>query len=204
MSGIVAPLFCVTTILNAPPYKPAAPAPPFDVGKCAGIFTAIGLAAGAIGTGMPSIITGVLALKWWQIPRAFAGLVPIISGPSMAVARFKLRKLNLAPIPDANGWAVNAKAMIDTPFGCTLTSLARLPDGAQCSLQDPFAGKQRPWKAYVIALAAVIVAGLVIWQTGLTGKLIKSDSIKNALPRIDPPKYDTSYRMYSKSIAFMC
>jgi hypothetical protein len=122
---------------------------------------------------MASIITGVLTLKWWQIPMAFAGLILIISGPSMIIAYFKLRKRNLAPILDANGWAINAKAMINIPFGHTLTSLARLPDGAQLSLQDPFAEKQRPWKAYVIAFAAVILAGLVIWQTGLIGRLMK-------------------------------
>ncbi len=153
--------------------KPAAPAQPFDVGKFAGIFAAIGLAIGAIGTALASIITGVLTLKWWQIPMTFAGLMLFISGPSMIIAYLKLRKRNLAPILDANGWAINARAIINIPFGCTLTSLAHLPDGAQCSLQDPFAEKQRPWKAYVIALGVIILLGLVIWQTGLIDKCIK-------------------------------
>ena len=42
-----------------------APAAPFDVGKFAGIFAAIGLAVGAIGTAIASVVTGFLGLKAW-------------------------------------------------------------------------------------------------------------------------------------------
>ncbi|NCP54556.1 MAG: hypothetical protein GW845_05150, partial [Rhodoferax sp.] len=42
--------------------------PPFDVGKFAGIFAAIGLALGAIGTMVVSLVGGLFGLKWWQIP----------------------------------------------------------------------------------------------------------------------------------------
>jgi hypothetical protein len=125
--------------------------PPFDVGKFAGIFAAIGLAIGAIGTAIASVLTGFLNLSWWQMPLAVGGLMLLVSGPSMVIAYFKLRKRNLAPILDANGWAVNTHAMINIPFGKTLTALARLPEGAQSSLVDPFAEKVRPWKLYIFA-----------------------------------------------------
>ena len=39
----------------------------------------------------------------------------------MILAYMKLRKRNLGPILDANGWAVNAKAKINVPFGTILT-----------------------------------------------------------------------------------
>jgi hypothetical protein len=60
---------------KAEPAKPAAAPTAFDVGKFAGIFAAIGLAVGALGTALASVLTGLFALKWWQIPLALAGLL---------------------------------------------------------------------------------------------------------------------------------
>ena len=80
------------------------PPAPFDVGKFAGIFAAIGLAIGAIGTAIASVVTGFISLVWWQMPLAILGLILLISGPSVLLAYLKLRKRNLAPLLDANGW----------------------------------------------------------------------------------------------------
>jgi hypothetical protein len=87
--------------------------PPFDVAKFAGIFAAIGLAVGAIGTALAAVITGFMQLVWWKMPLAIAGIMMIISGPSMIIAWLKLRQRTLGPILDANGWAVNARAKIN-------------------------------------------------------------------------------------------
>lgn len=151
--------------------KPPAAAP-FDVAKFAGIFAAIGLAIGAIGTAIASVLTGFLNLNWWQMPLAIAGLMLLISGPSMVMTYFKLRKRNLAPILDANGWAVNTRAIVNIPFGKTLTALARLPEGSQSSLLDPFAEKERPWKLY-LSLGAVAAVALLVWQKGWVGQFWK-------------------------------
>ena len=115
------------------------PSPPFDVAKFAGIFAAIGLAIGAIGTMLAAVLSGILQLTWWQIPIAIAGIILLISIPSVLFAWLKLRKRNLGPILDANGWAVNARAKINIPFGTSLTATARLPENAERSLVDPFA-----------------------------------------------------------------
>ncbi|MBK7354322.1 MAG: hypothetical protein IPJ05_13120 [Nitrosomonas sp.] len=128
------------------------PAAPFDVGKFAGIFAAIGLAIGAIGTAIASVVTGFLSLVWWQMPLAFLGLILLISGPSVLIAFLKLRKRNLAPLLDGNGWAVNTRAIINIPFGTSLTHMAALPAGAQHSLVDPYAEKKSPWKFYLFIL----------------------------------------------------
>ncbi len=136
--------------------------PPFDVGKFAGIFAAIGLAVGALGTAAASMLTGLLALRWWQMPLALAGLILLISGPAVIVAWFKLGARNLGPLLDANGWAVNARARINIPFGTSLTQLASLPSGAERQLIDPFAETERPWKTYA-AIVVVIVTSLAIW-----------------------------------------
>jgi hypothetical protein len=142
--------------------KPAPAQQAFDVGKFAGIFAAIGLAVGAIGTAVASMLTGLLGLKGWQMPLALIGLMLLISGPAVILAWFKLRSRNLGPILDANGWAVNARARINIPFGTSLTQLAQLPEGAQRALTDPYAEKERPWKTYAV-LAVIVFAALAWW-----------------------------------------
>lgn len=131
--------------------KPPAP-PPFDIAKFAGIFAAVGLAFGAIGTAVTSAVTGFFRLTWWQMPIALTALVLIISGPAMIMAWLKLRQRNLGPILDACGWAVNTRARINVTFGGSLTKTATLPEGAVRSLEDPFADKKSPWPRIITAL----------------------------------------------------
>ena len=142
--------------------------PAFDVAKFAGIFAAIGLAIGAIGGILASVMSGLLSLKFWQIPIALVGVMLMISLPAVALAWFKLKNRNLAPILDANGWAINARAKINIPFGTSLTGMARLPDGASRSLVDPFAEEKSLWPFYlIIALGACAVG--VLWYYGFFG-----------------------------------
>jgi len=147
---------------------PVVPKPMFDVGKFAGIFAAIGLAIGAIGGIFASVVGGLLGLKFWQIPLALAGLLLLISGPAVMLAWFKLKKRSLAPILDANGWAINARARINIPFGTSLTRLADLPAGASRSLVDPYAEKQTVWPFYVL-IAGGLCALVVLWYVGFFG-----------------------------------
>lgn len=137
-----------------------APAQPFDIAKFAGIFAAIGMALGMIGTALASIFKGVFELEWWQIIMVFVGLMLIISGPAMVMAWLKLRRRNVAPLLNANGWAINASAKISIPFGETLTDVAKFP---KLKMKDPYAKKGLPaWQKWLISLlaVAVIVAGL--------------------------------------------
>ncbi|HZW24009.1 MAG TPA: hypothetical protein VFF26_00865 [Gallionella sp.] len=148
--------------------EPAAPKPPFDVGKFAGIFAAMGLAIGAIGGILASIVSGVLGLKFWQIPLALIGLMLMVSGPSMAMAWFKLKRRNLGPILDACGWAINARAYINIPFGTSLTALADLPKGANRSLVDPYIETRVVWP-YFVVIAAGVVSLAYLWYVGFFG-----------------------------------
>jgi len=87
-----------------------------------------------------------------------------ISGPSMILAWLKLRKRNLAPLLDANGWAINARATINIVFGKTLTHLAKLPENSKLNLVDPFAKKKNPTIPIVIALiVAATIVGYLLW-----------------------------------------
>ena len=131
------------------------------MGKFAGIFAAVGLALGAIGTALAAIITGFLGLKAWQMPLVLVGLMLLISGPAMAMAWFKLRNRNLGPILDANGWAINSRARINIAFGTALTQLAQLPPGADRALTDPYADKKGAWKLYLVL--GIVVAWIITY-----------------------------------------
>ncbi len=136
------------------------PKPPFDVAKFAGIFAAMGLAIGAIGGILASIVGGIFSLKLWQVPLALGGLMLAVSFPSMLLAWFKLKRRNLGPILDACGWAINARVRINIPFGTSLTSLPNLPAGAHRSLVDPYAEKKPVWPYLLIIL---LLAGALAW-----------------------------------------
>ena len=133
--------------------QPAQPAP-FDIAKFAGIFAAIGMAVGYIGSFFTSLALGLKGMGYWGwlvIP----GLLLVISGPSMILAWMKLRKRNLAPLLNANGWAINADAIVSVLFGNTLTDQAQYP---LVKMKDPFAKKGlSKGSKWSIAIAAIIL-----------------------------------------------
>ncbi len=157
----------------------------FDVGKFAGIFAAIGLAIGAIGTALASVITGFMGLQWWQIPIAFFGVVLIISGPSMIIAALKLPQRNLGPLLDANGWAINSRVKINLVFGRTLTGLAKLPPGAERVMKDPFAERHQPWGLYFV-LAALVAISAYLWHQGYFSTWLGGDGTGASAPITTP------------------
>lgn len=164
----------------APGAKPAAPRK-LDIG----VVAALGVAVGAIGGALASLATGIMRLEAWQIPLVFVGLILLISVPSMVIAFFKLRRRNLGPILDANGWAVNARAKINVPFGGSLTNVAVLPPGSQRDLADPFAEKRRPWRFYIFVGIILLVAlgwGLGKFDQFLADKITSSWVIRGKLP----------------------
>jgi hypothetical protein len=137
-----------------PPAEEKKPAMAFDIAKFAGIFAAIGLAVGAIG-GALAALGGFIAAKWYNVILLVGFVVVVISGPSMLLAWLKLRKRNLGPVLNANGWAINSKIKINTAFGATLTSVAKYPT---IVMNDPFADKKMAWwKKCLIWLGIIVV-----------------------------------------------
>ncbi|MBR3408505.1 MAG: hypothetical protein IKG86_06660 [Paludibacteraceae bacterium] len=147
---------------DAPAEKPQPQkAQAFDIAKFAGIFAAFGMAIGAIGTMLVSIAKGWVVLTWWQQILVILGLLLLISGPSMLIAFLKLRRRNLAPLLNANGWAVNADAIINVLFGATLTDQAKYP---VLKLKDPFVKEGMPtWQKWLIAALVVVVVAAGAW-----------------------------------------
>ena len=151
----------------------AAPAQPFDIAKFAGIFAAIGMAIGALGTFLTQLLAevkGIATYGWWAIPTLIICILLVISGPSMILAWMKLRKRNLAPLLNANGWAINADAIISVLFGNTLTEQAQFP---VLKLADPHAKIKKLTKGgkWAIAIAALLlgiaIALVVLYCVGV-------------------------------------
>ena len=136
----------------------------FDIAKFAGIFAAIGLALGALGTALAAVVTGFLSLPAWQMPMVLAGVMVLVSGPAVLLAWLKLRNRNLGPLLDANGWAVNTRARINIPFGGALTAVARMPAGASRTLADPYSEKHTPWRAWLFVMLVAVVVVALWWQ----------------------------------------
>jgi hypothetical protein len=126
-----------------------------------GTVAALGVAFGAIGAFFTAMATGLVKVASFgplAIAATLVGIILLISGPSMLLAFLKLRKRNLGPILDANGWAVNARAKVNVPFGTSLTGIAQLPPGAERDLTDRFAEKRSPWPRLIVFAFVLYVA----------------------------------------------
>ncbi len=167
----------------------AATEPPkkIDTGTLAAIGLVLATLLGAVGT----IFAAILKLPMWQIPLVMVGIMLAISLPSMFIAYLKLRKRNLGPILDANGWAINNVAKMNIPFGRSLTDMPQFPSGSERSFEDPYAEKRSPWPKIIIVLIILAVIG-GFWYFGkldkvLPGKAKSTDVLGTNAPAYKPP-----------------
>lgn len=135
----------------------------FDIAKFAGIFAALGMGVGVLASALANLISPA-----WKPLVVIAILVILISGPSMFLAWLKLRKRDLGPLLNANGWAINSSVIINTVFGATLTSLAKYPKVV--TKNDPYAIKKKH-TGWWILLAVVLILGIAALVMHMTGTL---------------------------------
>jgi hypothetical protein len=101
------------------------------------------------------IVKGLAALKWWQWSILIAALMLIISLPSVFIAWRKLRKRDLGPILNANGWAINAASYVRGKFAKNLTQVAKFP---KLTAVDPVARRKAGWRKFFFWLIFLLVA----------------------------------------------
>ena len=138
---------------------PAAGKQPFDIGKFAGIAAAIGLALAGIGGALALLGNAVSKMLWWHWLILIAAVMLIISGPSCFIAWRKLRRRNLGPVLNANGWAINSRVLVNTLFGKILTSVAKYP---KMKLDDPYAKRTPWWRKLLRWLIALLVVAFCV------------------------------------------
>ena len=136
----------------------------FDIAKFAGIFAALGMAIGYIGSAFTKIIAGIQKTPLRDQILILLGLMLVISGPSCFIAWTKLRKRNLGPILNANGWAINSKVLVNILFGGKLTTVAKYP---KLKLADPYDQKTPAWKMWLPTVLIILaIAFLALYFTG--------------------------------------
>ena len=95
----------------------------------------------------------------------------------MVLAWLKLRRRNIAPLLNANGWAINAASKISIPFGETLTDIAKYP---KLKLKDPYAKKGLAgWQKGLITLCFAALVAATLWL----GNLLAWANLPSPLPR---------------------
>jgi len=148
-----------TKLITAVDTKDGEKAKPFDIAKFAGIFAAIGMAIGYLTSGLGKILESIsdAKLAWWQYLVILACIMLVISGPAMISAWLKLRKRNIAPVLNANGWAINSIVLVNIGFGATFTKLAKYP---KITMPDPFQKKTSPWTWILLILVVAAAACL--------------------------------------------
>ena len=107
-----------------------------------------------------------IAMHFGMDPMQF-GIMLLISGPSVLLAALQLRTRNLALLLDADGWAVNASAFINLPFGRSLTQMAALPPGSSRDLADPFAEKKSRLPFFLTVLVIIVAGAAGLWAAGI-------------------------------------
>jgi hypothetical protein len=167
LAGFTAAADGATTVPPADGQPKAASA--FDIAKFAGIFAAIGMALGFLLDALVAIVKGAASLKIWQLLLVIVAILLVISLPSVFIAWRKLRRRDLGPVLNANGWAINAKSLVSIKFGRTLTKLVKYP---KMSAVDPKARRRaRFWRAVLWVLIGLVVAAGILFLLHLKGVL---------------------------------
>ena len=129
----------------------ATKAAPIDVGKIA-VITMAGAAVMGV---LTAILATVKSLTWWQWIVLIVVLMLVISMPSVFIAWRKLRKRDLGPILNANGWAINAASYVRGKFAKNLTQVAKFP---KLTAVDPVARRKACWRKFFLWLLFLLVA----------------------------------------------
>ncbi len=171
---------------TAAPAKAAAM--PFDIGKSVGIFAAVGIALGALGTAVGSITSMIMSLHWWQFPLLILAIFLCISGPSVFLAWLKLRKRTLGPLLEASGWAVNSQLPINQILGRALTKEAVIPGNSRRIRVDPLQEKSPTAKIILgLILAGILVLGYAAWKyRDAVSEIFKVPAVTEQAPAAAP------------------
>jgi hypothetical protein len=135
------------------------------------VVALLSVAVGSLAVGVAGVLTFLGKVPVPLLPLVLAGIALVVSGPSLLMAFIKLRKRNLGPILDANGWAINAKAKINVPFGERLTSVAKLPRGAVLDSNDRYGQKRAFWPKLVSVLLLLIWIYSLLDYSGIGNRM---------------------------------
>ena len=137
----------------------------FDIAQFAGIFAAIGMALGFLASALVSILKGAYALGFWKVLLIILAIMLVISAPSVFMTWRRLRRRDLGPVLNANGWAINARALVTVPFGRTLTQLAKYPKLSSVDPAERKKKRRRRLLGWTLGILLVLGAGAALYLT---------------------------------------
>jgi hypothetical protein len=114
------------------------------------------MALGLLGQFVVSLVKGIAAIKWWALILIILGLMLVISLPSVFITWRKLRRRDLGPVLNANGWAINAAAYVKPKFGKDLTQLVKYP---KLEAVDPEARKKARRRRCITWIIVILLLG---------------------------------------------
>ncbi len=171
---------------------PAAPSPASAPAAASGspakkafdpsVVALFSVAAGSLAAAFAAVITFLGKFPKSELPLLFAGIAVLISLPSVILAYIKLRKRSLGPILDANGWAINAKASINMPFGARLTCMAHLPPNAQVDKVELYRPRSAVWPKLLLAAFFLWWAYAILDDSGALYRMTKDWDIPLGTP----------------------
>ena len=164
------------------------------------VIALLSLAIGSLAAGAATVLAFLGKVPLAMLPLVLAGVGLVVSSPSLLLAFIKLRKRNLGPILDANGWAINAKAKINVPFGERLTTIAKLPAGASLDSNDRYAEKRVLWPKFVGAALFLIWVYLLLDYSGFLYRLTKNWETPLGTPPANIGSITTRRRRTSRRI----
>lgn len=181
---------------NAPaPGAPAAPAKSFDIAKFAGIFAAVGLALGFIMNALRDIVKGAIALGLWKLLLVIIAIMLIISLPSVILTWIRLRKRDLGPVLNSNGWAINAASFVNVKFGRNLTKLVKYPSLASVDPEEARKARRRKaiWTiVFLLLLAGAFFGGRELLRKKRAAKAAEQAAIEAAAQAPKEASADTT------------
>lgn len=161
-----------TAVKQPPGAKPAPGQPAMQGAAVASSIAAIGIAVGLLSQGVAKLFDVTQNIELWQAILGVAAVILSVSGPSVIIAYFKMRKRDIGPILNACGWAVNSHLRMTLRLGALLTQEAEVPFSIERQLVDPFAEDNR-LRNLVITLCLLF---------GLVYGLWKFDFLNHYLP----------------------
>lgn len=168
----------VAGVPSPPPPPPPPPPPKMDGAAMASSVAAVGIAVGLLGSAVGGLVGTVSSLPLWKSLLGVVFVILAVSGPSVILAYFKLRNRDLAPVLNASRWAVNRRIRMTMLLGRVFTQEARLPEGAERQLTDPYAERTRTRNTLLVILVVVGVA-FGVWALEIFDKWLP-DALQHA------------------------
>jgi hypothetical protein len=155
---------------------------PMDGAALASSVAAIGIAVGLVGSAVSGIVSMASGLPLWKTLLGVAAVILAVSGPAVVLAYFKLRNRDLGPVLNACGWAVNSRIGMTMPLGRVFTQEARLPEGVERSLIDPYADKNGTRNTLIAGFVIAVIL-LILWSMNLFDRFLPH-GLKHAEPSV--------------------